>query len=507
MGALVAQADATFVGPEIDWFALSPLLVLLGVGLALLLTAALTPRWPRHLYAAVASLGAVAATVLCMVLWADVSDDGPQTLIRGTLALDHFGLFAAIAICIAVVLTCGVTTDQLGAQGEDAPEPYALYLMAAIGGIVMAAALDLVVLFLGLEILSLSLYVLAASNRRRAESQEAGLKYFVLGGFSSAFLLYGIALVYGSTGETLYTGVGAVLSAEVFLNGSGALLLAGAALLLVGLGFKVSAVPFHMWAPDVYQGAPSPVTGFMASAGKVAAFAALLRVLRTALATRADDWRPIIWVLAVLTLLVGALLAIVQANVKRMLAYSSITHAGFVLVAVEATGHVADPESVDGLSAAMLYLMIYVVLVIGTFAVVTLVARASDGNSDLAAFRGLARRRPGLALAVTVLLLAQAGVPFTSGFVSKFAVIEAAAVVDSYALALVAMIAAVIAAMLYLRIMISMWLADGDADAPRVQVSVSTGLVLAVSVGFTLLVGIFPDWLIEASEQVVTLAR
>jgi NADH-quinone oxidoreductase subunit N len=263
-----------------------------------------------------------------------------------------------------------LTSDYLQRDSDDGPELYVLYLTAAIGGIIMVASNDLIVLFLGLETLSLSLYVLAASNRRRSESQEAGLKYFILGGFSSAFFLYGIALVYGATKTTNITGIFTALSSSQSVPRNDVFLLVGTGLMLVGLAFKVAAVPFQMWTPDVYQGAPTPVTAFMASAGKTAAFAALLRVTLTALPTRVDDWRPIIWVLALLSIVVGSLLAVTQTNVKRMLAYSSISHAGFILVGIEAAAHPNSADAGNGISGVMTYLLLYTVLVIGTFAVV-----------------------------------------------------------------------------------------------------------------------------------------
>jgi NADH-quinone oxidoreductase subunit N len=383
-------------------------------------------------------------------------------------------------------------------------------MVAAIGGIVMASANDLIVLFLGLETLSLALYVLAASNRRSITSAESGIKYFVLGGFASAFFLYGIALLYGAAGTTNITEMVRVFQTSTDLDNPNALALAGLALLIVGLGFKVAAAPFHVWAPDVYQGAPSPVTAFMASVGKAAAFAAMLRVLVTALPFFRDDWRPVIWVLAVLSLTIGSFLAVVQTDVKRMLAYSSVSHAGFLLVGVEAAGHTAgDALPGDGMPSVVLYLMLYSVLVIGSFGVVTVVSRGSgeaDGDTSLDSFKGLAKRRPMLALAFTVFLLAQAGVPFTSGFIAKFGVIQAAVEEESYAIAVIAMVAAVVAAFLYLRIMVNMWLADAD-DESAVAVPFSSGLAIAAAVAFTLFVGVFPGWLLDAAETVNAIAR
>jgi NADH-quinone oxidoreductase subunit N len=494
-----------FQGPPVDWFALSPILILLGGGLMLLMVAALTPRWPKGLYAFTCALTAGSAAAMSMVLWDDVSDEGARMLIGDAIALDRFALLGTITICVAVLLASLITDDYLRREGLDGPEVYGLYLMAAIGGVVMVSANDLIVLFLGLEVLSISFYVLAASHRRRIESQESGIKYFVLGGFSSAFFLYGIALVYGGTGSTNFTEILASFSSTVPVERKDALVLAGVALLIVGLAFKVAAAPFHFWTPDVYQGAPTPVTAFMASAGKAAAFGAMLRVLVFALPNWRDDWRPVIWVLAVLTLVVGSVLAVVQTNVKRMLAYSSISHAGFVLIGVEAAGHRAgEADGGFGVSSSMLYLILYAVLVLGTFAVVSVVSRTGDAETELSSFRGLGRAKPALALGMTVLLLAQAGVPLTSGFVAKFGVLEAAVEERSYAIAIIAMVSAVIAAFLYLRIMISMWISDaeaGDDDREPVRVPLSSAIAIIGAVGFTLVVGFFPGWIIQASQH------
>jgi NADH-quinone oxidoreductase subunit N len=382
-------------------------------------------------------------------------------------------------------------------------------MLAAVGAIVMGSANDLIVLFLGLEIMSIAFYVMSASHRRRIESQESGIKYFILGGFSSAFFLYGIAMVYGSAGTTNFTKIVDYFNNNIPGVRHDAFVLAGVALLLVGLGFKTASVPFHFWTPDVYQGAPTPVTSFMASVGKVAAFAAMLRVLIYALPHWHEDYRPMVWALAVLTVVVGSVMAVVQTDVKRMLAYSSVSHAGFVLVAVEAAAHTAgQPDAGDGIPAALLYLLLYSALVVGTFAVVTMVGRTGDAATDLSAFRGLSKSHPGLAIAMTVLLLAQAGVPLTSGFVAKFGVIQAAVEVHSYALAIIAMVASVIAAFLYLRIMVSMWITEPEStDAAResIRVPAWTAVALTLSVGFTLAIGFYPTWLINATKAAVAI--
>jgi NADH-quinone oxidoreductase subunit N len=254
----------TFTPPAVGWFALSPLLVLLGGGLLLMVLGALLPRWPRGLYAAFTATTAGTALVMSFVLWDDITDKGASTLVGGAIAFDGFAMFATIAICASVILATLVTDDYLRREEMDGPEVYVLFLMTAIGGIVMASAHDLIVLFLGLEVLSLAMYVLAASHRRRISSQESGLKYFVLGGFSSAFFLYGVALLYGGTGSTNFDGILAAFNGSVLADRKDALVLAGVALMIVGLSFKIAAVPFQFWTPDVYQGAPTPVTAFLA---------------------------------------------------------------------------------------------------------------------------------------------------------------------------------------------------------------------------------------------------
>jgi NADH-quinone oxidoreductase subunit N len=499
---------ADFVAPSIDWFALSPLLVLLGGGLLLLVGAALTPVWPKRAYAWTTVAIVIAALVLTCIQWDNLSDSAPKFLVGNELSWDAFSMFGTIIILVSVALASMITDDYLRREGMEGPEVYGLYLMSALGGIVMVMANDLIVVFLGLETLSIALYVLAASHRKRTASQESGIKYFVLGGFSSAFFLYGIALIYGGTGSTNFNAIIAAFD-NVPAHRNDAIVLVGIALLLVGLGFKVAAAPFHFWTPDVYQGAPTPVTAFMASVAKAAAFAAMLRVLVVALPAWKDDWQPVIWAIAVLTLAVGSISAVVQTNVKRMLAYSSISHAGFILIGVEAAGH-AGGSTGKGISSSMLYLLLYAVLVCGTFGVVTLVSRTGDDATDLGSFRGLSKQKPLLAFALTIFLLAQAGVPLTSGFTAKFGVIQAAVDEHSYALAIIAMVTAVIGAFLYLRIMISVWLTDPEADddgREPIRVPFSTGVAIALCAGFTLLVGVYPGWLIDASDKVIQVAR
>ena len=486
---------ATLDGPSIPWVELIPILSLLAGTCFLLLVGSLVPTWPRRGYAWVTGISTTVAIVANAVQWNNLYYNKGDTFFADAIAIDRFSVLASITICLAVIFGALMMSAYLVRMNADGPELYALLLTSAIGALVMVAANELIVLFLGLEILSLSLYLLAASNRDREQSQESGLKYFILGGFSSAFFLYGVALIFGSTGSTKISEIGEVLSGNISIVNTDAMLLVGIGMLLVGLGFKVSAAPFHVWTPDVYEGAPTPVTAFMASAGKVAAFAALIRILSVGLEQRVDDWRPVVWALAILTVFTGSILAVVQTNVKRMLAYSSISHAGFILVGVEAAGHVGS----DGVATSMNYLAIYTVLVMGSFAIVLALSGNTDGETNLSDFKGLAKRRPALALAFTVLLFAQAGVPLTAGFVSKFAVIKSSVEANSYVLAIAAMVAAVIGAYLYLRIAVSMWLEESESDS-EISVDPAVVVVIVLSVAATLIVGFFPELLLHATR-------
>lgn len=445
--------------PHIDYLSIVPIIVMMAGAVVILAWSSLLRRpmdvtWVTSL----TMLTAIGALVMSLFQWYSVLHSGAHPHVAGAVVMDGFSALVGVLVTSAVFLSAAIGDSWMRREGIEGPEYHVLMLVSASGAMIMGAANDLIVIFLGLEILSIALYVLAAFDGRRAESGEASLKYFVLGGFSSAIFVYGIALTYGATGTSNLPQIADYLARNVMLHNG--LLLAGLALLLVGFGFKVAAVPFHLWTPDVYQGSPTPVTGFMAAVAKAGGFAAVLRVFVSSFSLLRSDWRPIVFWLAILTLALGAVVALWQRDVKRMLAYSSINHAGFVLLGLQAA-------SGRGVSAALYYLFVYSFMVVGTFGVVTVVGGTGDHRHGLQAYRGLGRRQPWLAGALAVLLLAQAGVPFTTGFVAKLEVVEAVVHGGSADLAVVAMVSAAIAAFFYLRLVLTMYAPPADAaDTP-----------------------------------------
>jgi NADH-quinone oxidoreductase subunit N len=511
----ISAAPETHIpGPDIYWPALIPLIILLVGGLLLLtFSSFLRKRAPRGIFAGATVAIAVAAALSVLPLWAQVQGwssllwwdihpevPGPYSTIGGMVGVDGFTLFVTIVICVAVALAALLTDAYLRREDMEGPEFYVLMLLSAAGGVIMAMGNDLIVIFIGLETLSLAVYVHSGMHLRRVQSQESGIKYYVLGAFSSAFFLYGIALVYGATGSTNLVDIKTFMSGVVPTQNG--LLLIGLGLLIVGLAFKVSAVPFHAWSPDVYDGAPTPAVAWMASGVKAAAFAGMVRIFVLTFSNYEATWKPIVYALAILSMVVGASLAVVQSNVKRMPAYSSISHAGFILMAVQA-------GSALGNSAVLFYLAAYVFMVAGSFGIATLVGRRGDDAHQLSDYRGLARSNPELAVAFTVLLLAQAGVPFTAGFFAKFYAVEAAVDASSIPLAVIAMLSAVVSAFLYLRIIVAMFMSgadDGDdgpapARSERIPIPLGAGIALTLCVAVTMVVGLFPNLLVDAAEK------
>ena len=464
--------------PAIHYVVILPELIFAGAALLLLITTSLVRgRLSRQVGTVVVVVACLATLADCVVQWRDVLSHGASTTAAHAVVEDGFAVVAISILAVALGLSALVADGWLARARIEGVELHILALASATGAVLMAQANDLVVIFLGLEILSIGLYVLTAMDRRSSRSGEAAMKYFILGGFSSAIFVYGIALVYGATGTTQLGQMASFLSLNLLK--SDGLLLAGVTLLLVGFAFKVAAVPFHVWSPDVYEGAPTPVTGFMAAIVKVGAFAAVLRVLASALWTQQSGWRPMVWALAALSMLVGAGLAAVQRNVKRLLAYSSVSHAGFILMGLWA----ASPR---GTASSLYYLAVYALLVVGSFAVVSVVS--ADGREDLTDYRGLATRRPWLAASFTVLLLAQAGVPFTTGFLAKLYVLEAALAhlgAAGAALGVIAMIAAAIGGYFYLRLVVLCYASPRGADSvdPGSEPSRATSRLAVVGSG------------------------
>jgi NADH-quinone oxidoreductase subunit N len=453
LAAATTHASNTIPVPPIRWLSILPPIIMIGGAVVLLGVASLVRR-PLRIAVATAATVVISGGALGVALWqwSDVMEHGAHTYVAKAVVMDGFSVFFMILLSIAMILSALVADGYLRREGWQGAEFHVLALVSASGAMLMAMANDLIIVFLGLEILSISLYVLTAFNYRRAASGEAALKYFILGSFSSAIFVYGIALTYGATGSTNLSQIADFLSKNVVLTNG--LLLAGLALLLVGFAFKIAAVPFHMWTPDVYQGAPSPVTGFMAAVAKAGAFAAMLRVLFSSFGVVESDWRPIVYGLAVLSLVLGAFVALRQRDVKRMLAYSSINHAGFILLGVVA-------GTARGAAASLYYLFAYLFMTVGSFAVVTVLGREGDADHDLSRYRGLAGRQPVLALAFAVLLLAQAGAPFTTGLWAKVEVVFAADAAGYVPLGVIALVTAVVAAYFYLRVAVLMYAGGG----------------------------------------------
>jgi len=507
---LAASAPGAISAPPIEYSQLGPMLVVFGAAIVGVLVEAFAPRPARRGTQLALSLGGLAAAFVWTVVIAasrQVFANGSpgHTAIGGAVGVDRPTLFIQGTIVVLAFISVlligdtrfspfvaqaaappGATAEQEGlAAGAMHTEIFPLTLFAVGGMMLFPAANDLLTMFVALEVLSLPLYLLCGlARRRRLLSHEAAMKYFLLGAFSSAFFLFGIAMLYGFSGSV---SLAAIASTAASNTSNSTLLFAGIALTGLGLLFKIGAVPFHSWKPDVYQGAPTPVTALMASCTVVSAFGALLRVFYVAFGNLTWDWRPALWVIAVLTMVVGAVIAITQTDVKRLLAYSSIAHAGFVLTGVLAV-------STAGLSSALFYLVAYGFTTVGAFAVITLV-RDPGGEADhLSRWAGLGRRSPVVAGIFAFFLLAFAGIPLTSGFTGKFAVFQAAIASGETALVIVGVLSSAIAAFFYVRVIVLMFFSDPVPDGPEVVLpNVFSGTAVGVGAAVTLLLGIAPQ--------------
>ena len=526
----------TLPTPSIEYFLLCPTLIVFGVAVVGVLAEAFLPRRVRYgAQVTLALAGLVAAFVAVIAVSRSVPASGRATVL-GAMAIDRPTLYLQGTVLLVAVLAvifmaertqakadskvaAGVgaagpagldsfTPQASAVPGSDAErdaeragaaqtELFPLAMLSVGGMMVFPASNDLLTMFVALEVLSLPLYLMCGLARhRRLLSQEAAMKYFLLGAFSSAFFLYGVALLYGATGTLLLTGIRDALAA----HGDTSMALVGVALLSVGLLFKVGAVPFHSWIPDVYQGAPTPITGFMAAATKVAAFGALLRVVYVALPPLHDEWRPVLWTISILTMAVGTITAVNQTDVKRMLAYSSVAHVGFIL-----TGVIADNQA--GLSSTLFYLLAYSFSTVGAFAIVSLI-RDADGVEDatLSHWAGLGQRSPIVGVMFSMFLLAFAGIPLTSGFVSKLAVFKAAAQGGAAPLVIIGVVASGIAAYFYVRVIVSMFFTEATDDTPHVVApGILSKAAIAVCAAITVALGIFPQPLLDLADRAAQL--
>jgi NADH-quinone oxidoreductase subunit N len=504
----------TFTSPVLSYTLLSPMLILLGGALIGVLVEAFVSRAKRPIVQLTLALGVLSLALL--QVWnirgeqsltpamGSIIIDGPAVLLQGSILIISIIAILLIAdtehfTALPAALPGSEEERKAIAMGAQVTEVYPLTLFAVAGMLMFPVAGDLITLFVALEMLSLPLYLMAGlSRRRRLASQESALKYFLLGSFSSAFFLFGAAYLYGYSGSVDFAGI-----QESVIGGSGndVLLLIGLAFLSIGLLFKVGAVPFHSWAPDVYQGAPTPVTAFMAAATKVAAFGAMLRIYYTVFANAEWSWSPMLTGIAVITMLLGSLVAVTQRDVKRMLAYSSIAHAGFLLLGVIALNK-------SGLDATIFYLLAYGIATVGAFAVVTLVRDSSGEVTDLNRWKGLGKRSPFAASTFAFFLLAFAGIPLTSGFIGKFSIFSAAYESGATALVLVAILSSALAAFFYIRVIVLMFFSEATEDGTSVEIpSILTRTAIMASAAITLILGVYPTPLLDFISDLAIFIR
>ena len=503
-----------FTAPYLNYAQLAPILIVLAGALIGVLIEAFAPRASRFSSQLFISMFSLVAAFAALV---NVRNQSSVDAAMGSVAFDGAGVLLQGAILIIAALSIFLIADQenftsmpAAVPGSDeereavqadirVTEVFPLTLFAVAGMLLFPVSSDLITLFVALEVLSLPLYLMAGlSRRRRLMSQEAALKYFLLGAFASAFFLLGIAYLYGYSGSITLAGI-----QESVVGGSGndVFLLLGIAFISVGLLFKVGAVPFHAWSPDVYQGAPTAITGFMAAATKVAAFGAILRIFYVSFANAEWQWRPAMVIIAIITMVFGSVVAISQRDVKRMLAYSSIAHAGFLL-----TGVIALSKS--GLEASIFYLFAYGVATVGAFGIITLVRDAAGEVGDLNRWSGLGKRSPLLASAFAFFLLAFAGIPLTSGFIGKFSIFSAAYESGSTSVLIAGVLSSAIAAFFYIRVIVLMFFKDPIEDGTSVVIpSALTTITITISSVLTLILGVFPAPLIDFIASTATFIR
>jgi NADH-quinone oxidoreductase subunit N len=494
-----------FTPPTVDYLAIAPMIVIFAAAIVSVLVEAFVPRGARRFIQLLLVFGALITAGVLIVLAAGtrtvtaglaVVIDGPALVLQGTIVI-----LAILGAALMAERSLDSVGDAFAARASSLPgsedekqftqrgylqtEIWPLTLFAVLGMMLFVSANDLLLMFVALEIMSLPLYLMTGmARRRRLLSQEAALKYFLLGAFSSAFFLYGAALIYGFSGSISFPEIAQAITSK---PSESLVLMIGLAMLLIGLLFKIGAVPFHQWVPDVYQGAPTPVTGFMAATVKVAAFGALLRILYVAFGGVRWDWEPIVWIVAIITMLLGAIVALVQGDIKRMLAYSSIAQAGFMLIGVAA----ASPA---GLASTMFYVIAYGFTTIGAFAIIAMIRDANGEATNISAWSGLGRKSPVVASAFAIFMLGLAGIPLTSGFVGKFAVFAAAIDAGATWLVIVGVVASAIAAFFYVRVIVVMFFSQPNENTAYVVIpSAFTTVALSAGVAVTVILGIVPQ--------------
>ncbi|MGB9754156.1 MAG: NADH-quinone oxidoreductase subunit N [Roseiflexus castenholzii] len=483
--------------PPVDWRVATQLSIIFGWASVLLVIALFVPRSRTRIVGYLAMVGAMVAAAVGIPLWGVNAET-----FSGMLRLDAYSLTLNWLFLAAAAITMVLSFDYLPRQGIERSEYYVLVLFATGGMMLLAQGADLIILFLGLELLSIVLYVLTGFAYPRNASEEAGMKYLLIGAFAGGFVVFGIALLYGATGSMNLRAIGETLAQQTLTLEERIYLLAGAALVVVGFGYKVAMAPFHMWAPDVYEGAPTPIAGLLSVGSKAAGFAALLRFLVEALAGEWQIWAPVLAALAIATLAVGNIGALTQRNVKRMLAYSSIGHAGYILFGVIAAGAPGGIAGQRGVEGVLLYLIAYTFTNLGAFGVLIALEHRGEAAWDMSDLAGLWSRRPWLAVAMAVCMLSLAGVPPTGGFWGKFYVFTAAWLSGMGWITVIGVIVAAIAAFYYLRIVAQMFMAEPAREAPLpMDRALRAGLALA-TLG-VLILGFIPTPAIDLVQRVV----
>jgi NADH-quinone oxidoreductase subunit N len=476
--------------PAVDFKLILPEIILCVFAIFILILDPFLSREKKVISGHLSWIAIVLAFLATLRLW-----DFQGATFSEMFLVDNYATFFKFIFLAGSFLTVLVSTDYLRREEIMHGEYFSLILFSTLGMMLLASGFDLVVIFLGLEIMSVSLYVLAGFKRSDSSSNEASLKYFLMGAFATGFLLYGIVMIYGATGSTnLEQIIKRIAFGEA---GPNLLVWAGAGLLLVGFGFKIATVPFHMWVPDVYQGAPTPVTAFISAGPKAAGFAALLRVFLFSFVTIKPDWTMLIWVMAALTMTVGNIIAIAQSDIKRMLAYSSIAHAGYVLVALVAGGE-------SGVSSALFYLLAYTFMNIGAFTVLIVLGKKGQENTGLDDYSGLGSRSPLLAILMTVFMFSLAGFPPTAGFMGKFYVFSAAVKSGFVGLVIIGVLNSLISVYYYLRVVVVMFMHPPQPEAQKIPVAFAAALVLLISAWGVLQMGVFPESLLRVAQASVS---